>query len=153
MRNLILMTAIFFLVAGLAPGAPPAGPCALLSKADVEHALGGQVSDPKPNATNAAVCDIKVGDYGVLNLMRQPSTPGVTPDRIMLELKKRKIPVTELAGLGDRSFFASPGYGMTQLNTFKGSNYLIITLMIPGAGEDKQKAAAQKVMSKVLAKL
>jgi len=131
----------------------PASPCALLNKAAVEQAVGQSIGDPKPNAHNASVCDIKVGGFGTLGLMRQQQRPGETPDKIMAELKKRNIPVTEAPGIGDRSFFASPGYGMTQLNTFKGSSYLIITLMIPGGNEAKQKAIAEKVMKAVLTKL
>ncbi len=135
------------------PAANSGGPCALLNKAAVEQAVGQSVSDPKPNAHNASVCDVKVGGLGTLGLTRQQQRPGETPDRIMAELKKRNIPTTEAPGIGDRSFFASPGYGVTQLNTFKGSNYLIVTLMIPGGNEAKQKAIAEKIMKSVLAKL
>jgi hypothetical protein len=42
---------------------------------------------------------------------------------------------------------------MTQLNTFKGPVYIIITLMVPGATEIAQKAAAEKLMRKVLPRL
>ena len=45
-----------------------------------------------------------------------------------------------------RSFYASPGYGMTQLNTFKGPMYIIITLLVPEATELAQKAAAENPM-------
>ena len=48
--------------------------------------------------------------------------PGETAEKTMLELQKRKIPVTEAKGIGDRSFFASPGYGMTRLNMFMASS-------------------------------
>jgi hypothetical protein len=54
---------------------------------------------------------------------------------------------------GTRSFYASPGYGMTQLNTFKGPTYIIITLLVPEATELAQKAAAEKLMRKVLSRL
>jgi hypothetical protein len=160
MRKLVFAIAVFGLFRTLAPAQPltPAGvkkvdPCALVSKADIEQAVGSSAGDPKPNASNAAVCDFKVGDYGTVGLMTQRSRPGETPDKIIAELKKRNIPVSNAPGIGDRSFFTSPGYGMNQLNTFKGSNYLIITLLIPGAGEEKQKAIAEKVMRKALAKL
>jgi len=53
---------------------------------------------------------------------------------------------------GTRSFYASPGYGMTQLNTFKGPT-IIITLLVPDATELAQKAAAEKLMRKVLPRL
>ena len=42
---------------------------------------------------------------------------------------------------------------MTQLNAFKGPNYIIITLLIPGAPEAKQKTIAEALMLKALSKL
>ena len=56
-------------------------------------------------------------------------------------------------GIGDKSFFAFPGYGMAQLNTFKGAYYVIMTLMVPGLTEDQHKAPAEKLMKKLLPKL
>jgi hypothetical protein len=69
----------------------------------------------------------------------------------MGELKKMKIAVSDAPGIGDRSFFSSPGYGMMQLNTFKGSKYLIITMLVPGAAE--KKTSAEKLMRKALTKI
>jgi len=43
--------------------------------------------------------------------------------------------------------------GMVQLNTFKGSAYVIITLLVPGANEAKSKEMAEKLMQKVLSKI
>jgi hypothetical protein len=127
--------------------------CALVSKAEVQQAVAGNVADPEPNQGNPAMCDFKVGDYGAVSFLVQQSGPRAAPDIIMTELKKRNIPVTEIKGVGDRSFFASPGYGMTQLNTFKGQHYVLLTLLLPGAGEDKQRAAAEELMAKALSKL
>lgn len=42
---------------------------------------------------------------------------------------------------------------MTQLNAYKGPHYIIITLLIPGAAEAKQKAIAEKLMQMALSKL
>lgn len=71
----------------------------------------------------------------------------------MTELNKMKIVTSEVPGLGDRSFFSNPGYGMIQLNTFKGPNYLIITIMVSGATETAQKTQAEILMRKALAKI
>jgi hypothetical protein len=145
---------ILLLVAGLDAQPPKKlDPCALLSKADIQEAVGQNVTDPKPNPHNPTVCDIKAGDFGSIGIMAHQPRPGETAEKTMLELQKRKIPVTEAKGIGDRSFFASPGYGMTQLNMFKGPHYIIITLLVPGAGEEKQKAIAEKLMRKALPKI
>ncbi len=127
--------------------------CKLVTKAEVQLAVGLPVADPKPNAGNPALCDFKVGDYGVVGFAVQPSRPGETPDRIFSETAKRKMQPVEAPGIGDRSFFTSPGYGMVQLNTFKGSNYVILTLLVPGASPQKVKAAAEQLMKKALLKL
>ena len=42
---------------------------------------------------------------------------------------------------------------MIQLNTFNGSNYLIITIMVPGATDATQKTAAEKLMRTALTKI
>ncbi len=134
-------------------GAKKLDPCALVSKADVQLVVGQNVAGPTPNKSNAAVCDFKIGDYGGLGFAAQQQRPGETPDMTIAGLKKMNIPATEVKGIGDRAFFASPGYGMTQLNAYKGPNYIIITLLIPGAPEAKQKAIAETLMQKALSKL
>jgi hypothetical protein len=160
MRILLVPTAALMLFSTMAvaqtTNAAMAGrvdTCRLVTKAEVQLAVGLPVADPKPNASNPALCDFKVGDYGVVGFAVQPNRPGETPDRIMSELAKRKMQPVEVKGIGDRAFFTSPGYGMVQLNTFKGSNYAIITLMVPGASPEKVKAAAEQLMKKALLKL
>lgn len=150
MRKLILLVPA--LLAAQQP-AKKLDPCALVTKADVQQIVGKTVADPKLNQTNKDVCDFVAGGFGNVSFMVQAATPGVTADRTMAELQKRKIQVSEAKGIGDKSFFAAPGYGMTQLNTFKGPHYIIVTLLIPGVAEAQQKGFAEKLMAKALAKL
>ena len=150
LHKLALAVVVLFLFAA---GAQALDPCTLVSKADIQSTVGQAVAGPTPNKSNAAVCDFKVGDMGALGFSALQQRPGETPDKIIAELKKGNIPVTEAKGLGDRAFFASPGYGMTQLNAFKGPNYIIVTLLIPGAPEAKQKTIAEALMNKALSKL
>ena len=158
MRRLVLSVAAWLPLTAMLPAQPPAGaarlnPCTLVSKADVQQAVGQDVADQKVNPNNAAVCGYQVGDFGSVSFLVSQPRPGETPDKVMAELQKRKIPVAVAPGIGDRSFFASPGYGMTQLNTYKGPHYIILTILIPNAGEQKQKAVADKLMRKVVSKL
>lgn len=158
MRTLIVAVAVASLFAcpafaGQAAGAGKLNPCTLVTKADVQQATGKAVADPKPNQTNPAVCDFKVGDYGNVSFMTQRIVAADSADRTMAELRKLKIPVAEVKGIGDRAFFASMGYGMTQLNAYKGPYYVILTLLIPGSSEAQQKAIAEKLMLKALGKL
>lgn len=128
--------------------------CALLTRAEIQAALGQPVGDGKPNAKanpmGGIPCEYKVGSAGVFSVVLKDIRPGETPDRIMAELKKLKIAVAEAPGIGERAFFASPGYGMVQLNAFRGGRYLIITLLVPGLSEAAQKAAATKLMQTAL---
>ena len=140
--------------------APPTkrfDPCALLTKAEIQEALGKPVQDGKPNPNaNPAVglpCQYVVGDFGAFSILVKATGPGETPDRVRSELNKAKMKTADAPGIGDRSFFSFPGYGMVQLNTFKGSWYVIMTLMVPGLSEDALKAPAEKLMKMVLPKL
>ena len=158
MRTLIVAVSVFSLfacsaLAGQATGAGKLNPCTLVAKADVQQATGKAVADPKPNQTNPAVCDFKVGDFGNVSFTTQRIGAAESADKTIAGLQKLKIPVTEAKGIGDRAFFASPGYGMTQLNAYKGPHYVILTLLIPGASEAQQKTIAEKLMLKALAKL
>lgn len=164
MRKSTMALSVFLLFTGVASaqqpesgGAKKIDPCALLTKAEIQETIGKNVQDGKlnPNA-NPAVgvpCEFVVEPYGAFSLLAKPAGPGEAADRMMAELTKAKIAVFEAPGIGDRSFYASPGYGMTQLNTFKGPTYIIITLLVPGATEIAQKAAAEKLMRKVLPRL
>jgi hypothetical protein len=128
-------------------------PCSLATKAEIQEALGMSVSDGKLNATNPTLCDHKVGELGALSFFVRQNDPKDAPDKIVAELKKQNIQTTDLKGVGDRSFFSAPGYGMIQLQTFKGSTYIIITLLVPGTAEAKGKAMAEKLMQKIVSKL
>jgi hypothetical protein len=141
---------------------PPGGtkkidPCSLLTKAEIQEALGQPVQDGKLNTrANPAVgapCEYVVGDYGAFSILVKPFGPGETPDKMLAQLNKMKMKTADAPGIGDKSFFAFPGYGMLQLNTFKGSQYLIMTLLVPGLSEDAQKVPAEKLMKIVLSKL
>jgi len=131
--------------------------CTLLTKSEIQAALGQPVGDgalnTKANPLVGQPCEYKVGDYGAFSILVKTTGAGETADRVMAELKKQKIAVSEAAAIGESSFFSSPGYGMFQLNTFKGSRYLIITMMVPGAKDAVQKSAAEDLMRKALKKI
>jgi hypothetical protein len=126
-------------------------PCSLLTKADIKELSGLDTPGGTLNKNNAAVCDYGVGAGGVVNVSVPPAS-AATPETMMAELNKRNVKTESAAGVGDRAFFAAMGYGMTQLNAFKGRNYVIITLMLPGMDEAKTKGVATKLMNRALAK-
>jgi hypothetical protein len=158
-QTILLMVAIVICFSGVAAaqGGQKIDACTLLTKAEIQAVIGQNVGDGKLNTkANPAVglpCEYVIGSSGVFSILVKPVGPGETADKVMGELKKMKIAVSDAPGIGDRSFFSSPGYGMIQLNTFKGSKYLIITMLVPGAAEAAQKTSAEKLMQKALTKI
>lgn len=152
--TLTVITFIFLSQLGIAAD-KAVDPCALLTQSEIQETLGSPVkaNKPKVNQTVVADCSYTVGDYGTFNLLLKPLSASETPDRIYAEFKKRKLNGAELPGVGDRSFYINPGYGMTQLFTFKGGRYILITMLVPGATEKVQNAAAEKLMRKLLPRL
>jgi hypothetical protein len=161
-RALLLLTVIA-LVLIPAPAAKLAGaektvdPCSLLTVAEIQEALGKPVQAGKRNAgVNPELgfnCNYIVGDFGSFNILLKPMYAGETPERIKAQFVRMKMNPVDLPNVGDHSFFTSPGFGMTQLQTFKGSKYILFTLLVPGAKEPAQQAAAAKLMRMLLSRL
>jgi hypothetical protein len=132
-------------------------PCALLTLAEIQEALGTpvQAGKLKTNANPAAGadCTFVVADYGSFNILLKPLGYSETPERIKAQFAKMKMNPVDLPNVGDYSFFTSPGYGMTQLQTFKGSRYILFTILVPGAKEAAQQAAAAKLMRILLSRI
>jgi hypothetical protein len=129
------------------------GPCAVLTKAEVQEAAGGAVSDGVVNATNKLVCDYKVGDAGTTSILLTDKRPGETAERVVAELNKRKIKAQIAPNIGDGAYSSSPGYGMQQVGAFKGSKHVIVTVLLFGAPEAKAKAAVENLARKAVGKL
>jgi hypothetical protein len=128
-------------------------PCTLLSRAEVEQVVGRSVAEPTPNPGNAAICDFSLGDDGAIGITTQNVGGAHTPERMMAEFQQRNIEVRETGGLGDRSFFARHGYGITGLNTFKDARCVIITVYMAGATQSRQEAVAEELMRHVVSRL
>ena len=158
-QTILLAVAAVFCLTGVAAaqGGQKIDACTLLTKAEIQAVIGQNVGDGKLNTkANPAVglpCEYVIGSSGVFSILVKAVGPGETADKVMGELKKMKIAVSDAQGIGDRSFFSSPGYGMIQLNTFKGSKYLIITMLVPDAAEAAQKTSAEKLMRMALTKI
>jgi hypothetical protein len=137
-----------------AVAAEPQSPCALLTKAEIQEAAGVAVSEGAVNTTNKAICDYKVGTGGsLLNISLTPKGPADTPEKVVAELNKRKMPAQVLTGLGDGAYTSSAGYGMQQVGAYKGAKHVIVTVLIFGSPEAKSKAIAERVARKAVSKL
>lgn len=153
---LTVIAFIFLPAAGIAAD-KAVDPCSLLTQAEIQAALGKPVQAGKLNTgVNPAVgsnCNYIVADYGSFNVLLKPLGYSETPERVKAQFAKMKMNPVDLPNVGDSSFFTSPGYGMTQLQTFKGSKYILFTLMVPGAKETAQQAAAAKLMRTLLSRI
>jgi hypothetical protein len=102
---------------------------------------------------NPTLCERTVGSSGNVSFFVRQGDPNDKPDAFAPELKKRNVQFAEVKEIGDRSFLVNQSYGMLQLNTYRGSTYVIITLLAPGANEAKSKEMGEKSMQKVTSKL
>ena len=161
-RVLLKAIPVFVLGSFLAAAGPAAlygvdDPCKLLTKSEVEAAVGRPVSDGKtePGATPAAgsSCTYDIPPYGTLNILIRPLSSIETPEKIKNAFARRKPKLEDAPEIGNHAFYLYPGYGMIQLNAFKGSNYMLITILTPEADEAAAKTAAGKLMAMLLEKL
>jgi hypothetical protein len=129
------------------------GPCSLLTAADIQQVAGGTVSEGTPNKLNPSVCDYKMAAGSILNVTVTAKGPADSAEKMVSELKKRSIAAEIVAGIGDSSYASAPGYGMQQAGAYKGSNHVIVTMLLAGAPEAKAKAMAQTLLKKAIAKL
>lgn len=136
---------------------PKKDACTLLSKDEIQAAVGQDVSESTLNPNSGPAvgkpCQYVIGATGAFSIFVKTVGAGETADKTVAALNEMKIATTPVPELGDSSFFSSPGYDMIQLNTFHKSNYLIITIMVPKAAEADQKAAAVTLMRQALSKL
>ena len=154
MRNPSTLLLGLVLLGPAVAGTPPAGPCSVLTKAEVQEAVGAPVSDGAVNKTNRAVCDFKVDELGsAVSLMLTGKSPGDSAEKTVAELKKQKIAAQVVAGFGDGAYTSSPGYGMQQIGVYKASSHVIVTVLLMGAPESKSKTVAERVMRKALTRV
>src|SRR5579871_3790829 len=135
-------------------GTPTTGPCSLLTKAEIQEAVGTPVSDGAVNAINRTVCDFKVDAFGsAVSVLLTGKIPGDSAEKTVAELKKQKISGQVVSGFGDSAYVSSPGFGMQQLGVYKGSSHVIVTVLLMGAPDSKSKAVAESVMRKALVRV
>ena len=153
----LTVIALIFLPAASIAAEKAVDPCSLLTPAEIQAIVGKPVQVGKLNAgVNPAVgsnCNYIVGDFGSFNVLIKPLQSGETPERIKAQFAKMKMTPTDLPNVGDSSFFTSPGFNMVQLHTFKGSKYILFTLLVPGLEEPAVRPMAEKLMRLVISKI
>lgn len=154
MRILATLWLTSTLLGSALAGTPTSGPCSLLTKAEVQEAVGTPVSEGEVNAINHAVCDFKVDNLGsAINVLLTSKAPGDSAEKAVAELKKRNTRAQVVSGFGDSAYTVSAGFGMQQLGVFKGSSHVIVTVLLMGAPDAKSKAVAEAAMRKALVRV
>jgi hypothetical protein len=127
--------------------------CALLAKSDIQSIIGKPVKEVP--AAPAAVdpfptCEYTVGDDGLFSVRVKAAGPAETPEAYLAGLADSRIKTEPALGFGDRSFFAYPGSGMLQLYAYRGGQWTVMTLLIPGRAEISLKAPLERLMRKAM---
>ena len=149
-RTLMLLAASALLASGsVADGAPPAGPCSLLTAAQVSAALGVAAGEGEALASSlcqwtapgkngrAASVDVTISNAQRFAMAKVPvNSPSIT-----------KTPVS---GIGDEAVFGTTA-GVASINVKKGDVYFAVTLR--GVPMDKAQAVVTTLAKDVLAKL
>lgn len=158
MRTPALFACLSVLSVSVASAQSPAvDPCTLLTPLEIKAATGLEVGkmaiNPKMNPVAGALCDFTLGELGSGGIVIHQLRTGETRESMIAELLKAKIECVDAPGIGVPSFFASPGYGMVQLNSFKGPTQVIVQLLIFGKSSVDTKVATEKLMRAALARV
>jgi len=158
MRQITLILSGLLLFAPMASAqSPQPDACSLLTAAEIKAAVGIDIGkmaiNPKMNPAAGVLCDFEFPDAGAGGIAVRQLRPGETPEKVMAELGQQKIKTADAPGIGVPSFFAYPGYGMVQLNSFKGTTHLMLQLMVFAKPQEAVQAAAEKLMRSALARV
>lgn len=134
---------------------PQPDPCGLVAAAEIRAAAGINVGkmavNPKMNPAAGKLCDFEFPDSGAGGTAIRQLAAGDTADKMRAGLGQQNVKTGDAPGLGVPSFFAFPGYGMVQLNSFKGPTHLMLQLMVFSKSQDQLQAAAEELMRSALA--
>ena len=135
------------------PIQPPSA-CALVTRADVEDALGRQVgAGSEETEGRASTCDYSTKTGLVsFTVQRLTAKPNLADEAAALKKEMPQGVVRAAGGLGDAFYFDLPGAG-TQLHILDGSSaHLMISIL--GFGEAPQvSGAAARIAGKALRRL
>ena len=149
-----LLLFLFSVSAMAQPAKPVTGPCGLLTKAEVQEAVGSPVSDGVPEKLNKLVCSFQLGETGsVVSVLLTGKAVNENAAKTVAELKKQKMNAEVVTGFGESAYASTPMSGMQQLGAYKGVNQVIVTVLIMGAPEAKLKSVVEGLMRKALARL
>ncbi len=123
--------------------------CALVTRADVERALGRSVGNGKEEADGGnSSCDYAGGKGQVtITIQRLKSKPDMTAELASLKAAIPDARVREVGGLGPVAFFLDIADYGTQLHVIRGDrDYVLVSVL--GFGDAEQVSAAAERMAR-----
>jgi hypothetical protein len=156
---MVVMLVLYLTGATVTQGAQKIDACAMLTKSEIEAAIGQNVSDGKLDDKKSRLganiyesCQYMVGSASVLIVV--VAAVYEPADKVIERQKGQKDQtVSDVPNLGDKSFFIS-GFGMLQLNTYKGNTNLLITMTVPEPSKElAMKTASEKLMRMALMRI
>ena len=133
----------------------PAGVCGLVTKADIEQALGVSIGYPVPQmAHDADVCSYSNPKGSKVNILlsRSPKKRDLSH---AVEQAKKGVPdakIRELPGLGDKALLVQAPKGPTMLSIYRGGDALVVSVYGMPSGP-KAEAAVEKIARKAYKRL
>jgi hypothetical protein len=133
----------------------PAGVCGLVTKADIEQAIGAPIGYPVPQmAHDADVCTYTTPKGNKVNILLSRSAKKRDLSHA-LEQAKKGVPdakVRELPGLGDKALLVEDPKGPTMLSIYRGGDALVVSVYGMPIGP-KAEAAVEKIARKAYKRL
>lgn len=155
---MVLALVIFFACVATAFGAAKINTCSLITKPEIEAAVGQNITDSKLDIKESRLsadkqvfesCQYFFGPSRVLLITVNP----ISDPASKVKKRQKGMTVSDVQGIGDQSFFIA-GHGLLQLNTYKDNSNLLITTTVPDMTEEASlKTALKLLMIKALTRL
>jgi len=125
---------------------PPFAPCTIVTKAQIEHAIGAPLHDPVPRMEHATdICSYENAQGNKVNI--EVSRAKKRDLSNVLEQTKKALPgaqIRELNGLGDKAFLVQVPKGPIMVSVYRGGDALVVSVYgMPGG--PKSEAAVEQI--------
>lgn len=127
------------------PAATPLSACELVTKAEVEQAIGTTVDECRPRMTNKKVdnCVFSKGRRDAVALFVSRTNDDRDIDSLFAKTKE-KFPhakIREVPGLGQKAFLVKDRRRSTMLSVYRGGDALVVSVSLTAKGTNPDAAA------------
>jgi len=137
------------------PTVNPLGACGLVTKAEIEQAIGTAIGNGVPHqARKDAVCAYANSKGNKVNIFMSRSLDKRNLNTLVAEAKMAmpQAKVREFPGLGDKALMVEHPNGGTMLSVYRGGDVLVVSVY-GIANSAKAEAAVEKIARKAFKRL